>query len=889
MGGTASLTVGTLIAPTITLDKRSSALTFTVANLEINDTGTTLTTEGLNTGNATIDTLRLTGSGNFTLNTSYGTAATIGSLTIDGGTINSGNYATLINGSFYPTPANITLDSGGAKFDTSSGNQTVSRVLTGTGSLTKEGTGTLTLIGTNNYIGGTTISTGTLALSVTGSIAASSGVTLADESTAIFDISAVTSGTMTTINGLTGGGTSGGKVNLGSKNLTISNNGANTYNGVIEGSGSLTKDGTGTLTLRGANTAYSGNTTVNGGLINFNGENNFGTTGTITLNGGGLQWASSTTTDISSRLATLGTSGGTFDTNGNSVTFATGISGNGGLIKDGAGTLTLSGTNDYTGDTTITAGTLELATTGSLTSAVTVANTGTFALRGSVTGNVTLGGSNSTLNAYQGGNIDGDLYANGGKLNFYVPNSTASGATLLGVDGDADVTSSTIHVGIEGSSSPLTAGDHIVLIDATGTLTDGGTLTGTTATRSTAMAAQGITLLYTFDLSVESATNRLIASLPIAAPPPPPLPPSPPSPPPVEPPPVEPPVVEPPVEPPPPPIEPPPPGNGGINLNAQTKALSEAFLSGTAYLNQAQDFAATQGLTAALHASGTAEGTGPRLQGFAAIGYGKMRHNTGSHIDVDGYTLLAGLAGTKDTGAGAGAGKLTAAAFIEHGKGDYTSHNSFANAASVRGSGDTEYTGAGILAHLALDTSTTAQPYLDASLRSGQVKTDFGGHFVNGTTLHSAYDAKSTYLSAHVGAGYLLKLSEQSKLDVYGQYLWSHQDGDTVKLTTGETVKFKDVASQRTRLGTKWDYALTPTTTAWFGAAWEHEYDGKAKASIYGYALDPPELKGNTASLAFGFALTPTATRPVSLDFGIQGYSGQREGVTGSVKAGYRF
>ncbi|GHU10871.1 hypothetical protein AGMMS50225_15190 [Betaproteobacteria bacterium] len=108
-------------------------------------------------------------------------------------------------------------------------------------------------------------------------------------------------------------------------------------------------------------------------------------------------------------------------------------------------------------------------------------------------------------------------------------------------------------------------------------------------------------------------------------------------------------------------------------------------------------------------------------------------------------------------------------------------------------------------------------------------------------------------------------------------------------LTTGETVNFKDATSRRLRLGAKWNLALEQNTSLYIGAAWEHEYDGKANASIYGYALDTPELKGNTASLAFGFALTPTATRPVSLDFGIQGYSGQREGVTGSVRAGYRF
>ncbi|GHU15212.1 hypothetical protein AGMMS50225_28330 [Betaproteobacteria bacterium] len=34
---------------------------------------------------------------------------------------------------------------------------------------------------------------------------------------------------------------------------------------------------------------------------------------------------------------------------------------------------------------------------------------------------------------------------------------------------------------------------------------------------------------------------------------------------------------------------------------------------------------------------------------------------------------------------------------------------------------------------------------------------------------------------------------------------------------------------------------------------------------------------------------TPTATKGWSLDFGVQGYTGKREGVTGNVKAGYRF
>src|SRR5262249_6802554 len=103
----------------------------------------------------------------------------------------------------------------------------------------------------------------------------------------------------------------------------------------------------------------------------FTNGNNLGTS-TITLNGGGLQWATGNTLDISSRLTALGASGGTFDTNGNDVTFGTGLSG-GSLTKTGAGTLTLGTANTYTGGTTVNGGTLKingpdtLAVTGKLT------------------------------------------------------------------------------------------------------------------------------------------------------------------------------------------------------------------------------------------------------------------------------------------------------------------------------------------------------------------------------------------------------------------------------------------------------------------------------------------------------------------------------------------
>ncbi|MGY8666835.1 autotransporter domain-containing protein [Bradyrhizobium sp. UFLA05-109] len=199
---------------------------------------------------------------------------------------------------------------------------------------------------------------------------------------------------------LTAGSIAGaGEVYLGLNELTVGgNNLSTTVSGVISAcgatgwdctawlgtttGGSLVKIGTGMLTLSGVNT-YGGGTTVNGGLINFNTASSFGS-GTITLNGGGLQWASGTSTDISSRLTAIGSNGATFDTNGNNVSFGTGLSGAGGVTKTGDGTLTFLAANTYAGGTTINGGTLEVDGSIASSSGVFVNSGGTLTGTGSV-------------------------------------------------------------------------------------------------------------------------------------------------------------------------------------------------------------------------------------------------------------------------------------------------------------------------------------------------------------------------------------------------------------------------------------------------------------------------------------------------------------------------
>ncbi len=167
------------------------------------------------------------------------------------------------------TPIALTVGGNGAT-------TTYAGVLSGAGSLTMTGAGYLTLSHANTFTGNTTISGGKLDLSDPNALQ-NSTVTMAGgtNSSLIFDGSV--SGNAFTLGGLAAI-TSGSGYDIGLQNnsntagiaLTVGgNNASTTYAGKLTDSGlaaSLTKIGTGTLSLAGVNT-YSGPTTVQNGQL----------------------------------------------------------------------------------------------------------------------------------------------------------------------------------------------------------------------------------------------------------------------------------------------------------------------------------------------------------------------------------------------------------------------------------------------------------------------------------------------------------------------------------------------------------------------------------------------------------------------------------------------
>jgi autotransporter-associated beta strand protein len=321
--------------------------------------------------------------------------------------------------------------------------------------LTKTGTGTETLSGANTYSGTTTINAGTLSIAADDNLGTAPGSATAGSLT-------LNGGTLATTASFTLNANRGISLGASGGTIDVANGTTLTYSGIAAGSGNLTMTDNGILFLGGANT-YGGTTTIGAGTMQVGIANAIPSTsdvtddGTLNLDGHsdtiGLLGGSGTVTSSVAGTVTL-----TVGATSHSGTFSGVIqkgSGTVALTKTGTGTETLSGTNAYTGVTTINAGTLSIAadnnlgtapssaTAGSLTlNGGTLATTATFTL--SANRGISLGASNGTIDVAGGTTLtysgiaagsgsltdtDGGILVLGG-ANTYTGTTTINGGTL---------------------------------------------------------------------------------------------------------------------------------------------------------------------------------------------------------------------------------------------------------------------------------------------------------------------------------------------------------------------------------------------------------------------------------------------------------------------------
>lgn len=270
-----------------------------------------------------------------------------------------------------------------------------SNVLSGSGTLTKQGAGTAILSGNSaTFSGVITVSAGTLKLGnanalgdTTGGTQVSSGATLdVTGFNAIAENIQLNGGTLKVTSATTNKITASLVLN-GGGTVDASSGATLTLSAALAGTGGLIKTGAGTLALT-ANSTYTGGTTILQGILQVGSSIATSTgslgAGDITLNADGSNTAtlnfrrSDITLNISSNIVT--TSG----TGANAITIDNGV----------AGVITFSGTNTFTGNVTVNTGTLIITNSSALgigTKTIRIAggNIPSLQLDGSA-GNITL-------------------------------------------------------------------------------------------------------------------------------------------------------------------------------------------------------------------------------------------------------------------------------------------------------------------------------------------------------------------------------------------------------------------------------------------------------------------------------------------------------------------
>jgi len=416
------------------------------------------------TAQNTFDTLTVN-AGTVTLNEAGGNAIADGSdiVTAAGGTVDLQTNETIatLTGAGGTTQLNAnTLTVGDASDFTYGG------VIDGAGGVTKQGTGQMTLTGTNTFTGTLDVQAGTI-------VADAGGTAIEDSVTVNLGATgALTLNSNETIGTLTGDG----GVTLGANTLTVGDGTDFSFDGVVDGTGGVTKQGTGAMTLTGINT-FTGTLDIQAGTVVANEAGNNAIADTATVNA-----AAGATFDVQSASETIGTltGAGTAQLNANDLTvgdasdftFGGDLAGSGGFTKQGTGAMTLGGdSSGFTGATTLSAG--SLVANGQLGGAVTVnagsTLMGTGTLNGSVTNNGAVAPGNSIGTLAVGGDF---THASGATLTIELDGSLAiapgTSHDLLDVAGDATLASgSTVNV-VTSNDGDITEGDSFEIIQAAG-------------------------------------------------------------------------------------------------------------------------------------------------------------------------------------------------------------------------------------------------------------------------------------------------------------------------------------------------------------------------------------------------------------------------------------
>lgn len=471
---------------------------------------------------------------------------------------------------------------------------------------------------------------------------------------------------------------------------------------------------------------------------------------------------------------------------GNTITIT---GGNPGTVTGGAG---VTGTSENT--VIISGGTLDTDIYGGQTYDGAADNNTINILAGDLNPEMSLYGGygtteskNNTYNMYTKGQTVAD-FAYFQNLNFYVPEGTTAGETMLTVtgnaavnadttlaavqnstttDGTTDVSGATVFGGVQ-RNTKLNPGEYInLLYNANGITTDD-TSYGTIDGLDTVISAGFIN----YKAIVEKKdANTIVITIP---------------------------------------------KDEKGTPDTDTKILPEDRENAANTIKNAGDIIAGSALHAAEGAWIENHDIEAKFVPYAIVGGYDLHYNTGSYIDSNGMAANVGFVRRSQH-----EGHIdTIMPFFEYGKSHYASYLD----TGARGDGRQHYTGGGILLRRDLDSGL----YYEGAVRAGYLKGDFHGMIAKSM---SRYDSGAPYIAAQAGLGKIYTRNRDS-YDIYGKFFYTYLGSDSAVVHSGygdSKYDFDSINSYVTRLGMRWTRDFDQIRSLYAGIGWDYEAGSKAR------------------------------------------------------------
>ena len=307
----------------------------------------------------------------------------------------------------------------------------------------------------------------------------------------------------------------------------------------------------------------------------------------------------------------------------------------------------------------------------------------------------------------------------------------------------------------------------------------------------------------------------------------------------------------------------------GAGVSEQTHKTVMATEAGVTALNVGSDY-----IGKALDGMGDVANVAPDGSTVgAAVGGGRNRYETGSHVNVNSWNAAVAVGAKRNVKGGS----LEYGVFGEYGKANYTLHSD-----AGRGDGDARYAGGGVVAKW----TNKHDVYTEASFRLGRLSESSSDIMRDGLGNTYGYDVHANYYGAHVGAGKIFRYNGGRSLDVYGKYFYTKRNG--VEFDAVQHYNLDSVSSSVLRIGAR--YGTTDKKWNWYGGlAYEYEFDGEAEGVVNGVAIRAASIKGSSVRGEIGLRMNATKTNPWQTDISIYGYGGKHRGFGGNVNVAYTF